>query len=112
MRRRPPKSTRTYTLLPYTPLFRTDRLSATVRSGHTDRSQGILPRPVPPGSLDAGTRTSIAHTNPRNQDVHRRRGQRGGAQLYTAGGLALVVARDAASAQPSLGGYAIPQRAN
>src|SRR3546814_7839629 len=74
--------------------------------------QGSLQRPFPPGSLDAGARASDAHTKPRNQDGHRRRGQRGGAQLYTAGGLALVVARDAASAQPSLGGYALPQRAN
>src|SRR3546814_17673824 len=54
MSRRPPSSTRTYTLLPYTPLFRACRVIAAQR-------EPILALPVPPQRHQLGRGSHRAH---------------------------------------------------
>src|SRR3546814_7736683 len=72
MIRRPPRSTRTYTLFPYTPLFRSQGRGDCHSAGHVFQGAGSWPAPglyrcaqtdcVQVGADQAGNRPSYRHT--------------------------------------------------
>src|SRR3546814_10539839 len=89
MIRRPPRSTRTDTLFPYTTLFRSDRAVAA----------GQLPvqaQPLPPGRHRGGMKAFVGH----GQSV---RDSRSRARLWTIAGRAPVAQPDRVVASEAIG---------
>src|SRR3546814_7198629 len=80
MRRRPPRSTRTYTLLPYTTIFRSGRRPAADADAHADAAGAAAGRAAAAGHRPAGRSDRAGRRRRRAQrlraqaayDVHKR----------------------------------------
>src|SRR3546814_9171729 len=70
MRRRPPKSTRTDTLVPYATLFRSPRIAADPRRHQRDDRRGDVERHLPPGAVDVAAAEQLRRGDRAARDDH------------------------------------------